>query len=224
MDSYIEFISDIDMGKEIPDFKYTDGSKIKFNRVISFNYSNTFEEKYKDYLDTSEELSIDEMIEYAHGKAGRDHLKEPYISDLVLGCEETLSDYEASKFTECAYFKKYMQRDIKNTARNYTHFYDEKIDFSLDFDKKNEYKEPEINTAYIFGHTLDVNDGDIIRFIIEKNHHIVIFYHTYDDIIAKTQNLIKILGKEEYLKTKWKIENKAQLPMDENEKGEVKTK
>lgn len=220
MDSYIDFISDMDIGNEIPDFKNKDGSKIKFNRVISFNYSKTFEEKYKDYLDTSEGLEIDEMIEYAHGKAGGDHLKEPYISNLVLGCEDTLDGFEANKYTECAYFKKYMQRDIKNTARNYTHFYDEKIDYSLDFDEKKEYKEPEINTAYIFGHTLDVNDGDIIRFVIEKNQHIVIFYHTYDDIISKTQNLIKILGKEKYIETKWKIENRAQLPMDEKAKTE----
>lgn len=211
MDSYIEFISKIRIGDKIKDFKDENGNMVKFSRVISFNYSKTFEVHYDDYLDKREQLPLEEMFEYAHGKAG--NIKETYVSNLVLGCEETLDKENASKKTQCAYFKKYMQRDIKNTARKYVYFYNKKNKFPFRFKRMNN---KDRNTAYIFGHTLDVNDGDIIKFVIENNDHIVIFYHTYDDIISKTQNLIKILGKEKYLEVKWKMENRAQLPKSKN--------
>lgn len=207
MDSYIMFIRNMEIEEKLDDFE-ENGSKILFHRVISFNYSDTFEHNYKLYIDNYlNPKHMEETIEYAHGKAGEEH--EQYISNLVLGCEETLQDNKSSKDTRCAYFKKYMQREIKNTATKYSGFYNEK-DCNLIYEEDEFGNKYQTKTAYFFGHSLDVNDGDIIKFVIDNNDNVVIFYYDYDDCIAKINNLITILTKEEYLKNRNKFEYRPQ--------------
>lgn len=195
MDEYIEFVEQIDNPIEIEDLVDEKGKALKFDRVISFNYSDIFKTKYLKSINLEDGIHYNDKIEFVHGKAGEPHLD--YVSNLVLGCEETLQDSKASQNTRCAYFKKYMQREVKNTAKKYTHFYDGSSHHT--------------NTAYFFGHSLDVNDGDIIREVIKNNDRIVIYYYDYDACIQQTQNLIKILGKEKYLAEKWKFENRAMI-------------
>ncbi|ORU00083.1 hypothetical protein D081_1177 [Anaerovibrio sp. JC8] len=195
MDEYIKFIELMDNHIEVEDFVDEKGKALVFDRVIIFNYTDIFRMKYRKLMNREDNINYNGKIEFVHGKAGEIHGE--YISNLVLGCEETLPDFNASKDTRCAYFKKYMQREVKNTARKYTRFYDD--------------SSPIDNTAYFFGHSLDVNDGDIIREVIKNNNRIVIYYYDYDACIQQTQNLIKILGKDKYLVDKWKFENRAMI-------------
>ena len=65
---------------------------------------------------------------------------------------------------------------------------------------------------YIFGHSLDVTDKDILReWILNDNVHTTIFYHKnsneegYDDngradLGAKIANLVKIIGQDELIR------------------------
>lgn len=213
IDSYIMFIKDMKIVERLDDFE-ENGKPITFHRVISFNYSDTFERIYEKLIDHYYNTNHrKEIVEYAHGKAGEKH--ERYISNLVLGCEETLSNTVASKDTRCAYFKKYMQRDIKNTATKYSGFYNEG-DCNLIYEEDENGQKYQTKTAYFFGHSLDVNDGDIIKFVIDNNDNIVIFYYDYDDCIAKINNLITILTKEEYLKNRSKFEYRPQKKKDIN--------
>ena len=195
MDEYIRLVEFMDGPVRIEDFKDDYGKDIVFDCVISFNYSDIFSKKYQIFINRGDNINNNDKIDFIHGKAGEPHLE--YVSNLVLGCEDTLQGLEASKDTRCAYFKKYMQREVKNTAKKYTNFYVGSV--------------PMKNTAYFFGHSLDVNDGDIIREVIKNNNRIVIYYYDYDACIQQTQNLIKILGKEKYLAEKWKFENRAMI-------------
>lgn len=156
---------------------------IDFDYVISFNYSNVFEEHYK---------RASHPIIYIHGKAGEAEQED--ISNLVLGCEETLPKEKSDIDMRCGYFKKYIQREVKNTARGY------RVCESS--------KAGEDGFLYIIGHSLDVNDGDIIKYLIEHHKYVNIFYYDIDDCIKKNQNLVRILTKEGYEKLKWKINYK----------------
>ena len=80
--------------------------------------------------------------------------------------------------------------------------------------------------VYIFGHSLDVTDKDILRdIILNDNVHITIFYHDKDAMGQQIANLVKVIGQDELIKrTGGKdklIEYKSQKPMEEKTKGFV---
>ncbi|MBO6291089.1 MAG: hypothetical protein J6N51_02345 [Selenomonas sp.] len=159
---------------------------IDVDRLVSFNYTETYSKLYKP-IDSS-------CIDYAHGKAGEADKED--ISNLVLGCEETLQGDLINTITQCGYFKKYLQRDVKATGRMYRKFYEECTSGD--------------NVLYIFGHSLDINDGDIIKYMIDKSEKIVIYYWNIDDVVNKAQNLVRIMTKEGYENARWKIEFREQ--------------
>ena len=52
--------------------------------------------------------------------------------------------------------------------------------------------------VYIFGHSLDVTDKDILRdIILNDNVHITIFYHDKDAMGQQIANLVKVIGQGE---------------------------
>lgn len=180
LDEYITIVEKLPV-KDLEKIKCI--KNINFDYVISFNYSNIFEKHYE---------KPKHPVIYIHGKAGGQ--EQESISNLVVGCEETLPKEKCDIDIRCGYFKKYLQREIKNTARGY------RVCESL--------RNRENSFLYIIGHSLDVNDGDIIKYLIENHEHITVFYYDIDDCISKTQNLVKILTKEGYEKQKWKINYK----------------
>lgn len=61
--------------------------------------------------------------------------------------------------------------------------------------------EPEFHKLYIFGHSLDVTDKDILRkLILADNVKTTIFYHSKEELGAKIVNLVKVIGKNELIK------------------------
>ena len=63
------------------------------------------------------------------------------------------------------------------------------------------YQRCKRHNLYIFGHSLDVTDKDILRdLILNDNVYTTIFYHNKDAMGQLITNLVKIIGEEELIK------------------------
>lgn len=144
------------------------------NKILSFNYSNTYERVYGG-------LRWNEDIEYIHGKANIDSMD---YSRIILGIT-TENDVSGSEYVE---FEKYYQRITKRTGSNYKKW----LQTRVAEDKKIE--------VMFFGHSLDSSDSDIIKDLIcDEKTEIKIVYHSqksYQQIVA---NLIDIVGKTQLI-------------------------
>ena len=67
--------------------------------------------------------------------------------------------------------------------------------------KSNKSWSVKYHKVFIFGHSLDITDKDILRkFILNENVKIIIFYTDKEDYKKKIINLIKIIGQDELVK------------------------
>ncbi|MFH5961307.1 AbiH family protein [Clostridium perfringens] len=80
------------------------------NKVISFNYTNTFE---KLYVNENEEVKYD----YIHGTL--DISRDNTENNMVLGIDEYLTGNEKNERLDFIKFKKYFQRIYKKTGCEY---------------------------------------------------------------------------------------------------------
>lgn len=180
-----------------PDIK-----KLLINKVISFNYTNTFEKIY------DKERNLD--YDYIHGKANINNTIE--TNNMVLGIDEYLPKKRRNKDVEFIAFKKYYQRIHKQTGCKYKEWVDQiKEDWLKEpEDSKAEIrkcisigdlKNQKIHNLYIFGHSLDVTDGDTLRdLILNDNVHTTIFYHNKDAMGRQIANLVKVIRQDELIK------------------------
>ena len=87
--------------------KGADGEEqIKYCKVLSFNYTNTYERLYLD------KQQIQNSIDYIHGKAKLFNTVEN--NNMVLGIDEYLTDERKDRETEFIAFKKFYQRIYKD--------------------------------------------------------------------------------------------------------------
>lgn len=214
-----EFVHEITITK-----KNVDIERLNPDHILSFNYSDTYERVY------GKEKGID--YNYIHGKA--DINKNMITSNLVLGIDEYLDDNRKDEELEFLTFKKFYQRIYKSTENDYLDWVDEIKEGYADYLKKESdayaraveslkdrsfdfpYEKnicgeslniecPE-HTLYIFGHSLDVTDRDILKmFICNDNVQTKIFYYreNKDDkkVLGKLiRNLIRIMGQDELLR------------------------
>ena len=147
--------------------------------VLSFNYSNTYERIYGQ----SKEVTYD----YIHGKADIE------TCNLVLGIDEYLEDDKNDKLEFIA-FKKFYQRIYKSTDSTYMKWV-EQIK-----------KYPEVNhNLFIFGHSLDKTDRDILKLLIcNDNVTTKIYYYRKNKNDKKElgkliKNLVRIMGQDELI-------------------------
>ncbi len=149
--------------------------------------------------------------DYIHGKVkSNGNIK---TCSLVLGIEEYLSDEEDKrKDNEYIQFKKFYQRIVKKTGCKYTDWIKENEEsISIKAKRKNK------NNVYIFGHSLDIKDGDIIaRLINMPNTQTTIFYKDQKAFENQICNLVKILGENELIEKVHGI-NKNIVFVDQNE-------
>lgn len=94
---------------------------------------------------------------------------------LVLGVNELIDDQS----NEFIYFIKYFQRIRRHLNPRYR-----------DLIQNTPY------VLYIYGHSLDITDEDIIKPFIEKASHIIIFYHNDKDYENKVINLINMFDRQ----------------------------
>lgn len=202
------------------------------NKVLSFNYSNTYE---RIYLFKETHL-VDEYIDYIHGKADAKNTLQS--NNMVLGIDEYLTDDRKNNDIEFIAFKKFFQRIHKGTGCRYKDWVDEiqknnekhreDIDSCKNelrenkgmgysgYESKEKLKElknhPPKHNLYIFGHSLDVTDKDILRdLILSENVYTTIFYHQGNDnngcsdngrtdLGQKIANLVRVIGQDELIR------------------------
>ena len=194
------------------------------DHILSFNYSNTYERVY----------GVGKCIQYAyiHGKA--DSEKNVESCNMVLGIDEYLKGDSKNTELEFLTFKKYYQRIYKSTDTVYLDWVDKIKDGYADYLRELEasyarrnlpvkqqprtitqgnriYTEgPPIrcpnHTLYIFGHSLDVTDQDVLRMLIcNDNVQTKIFYHRKNADDKKSlgkmiKNLIGVMGQDELIR------------------------
>ena len=179
--------------------KNVDIEKLNLDHVLSFNYSDTYERIYSK----GKEVECD----YIHGKA--DISKNVNTSNLVLGIDEYLDDDKKDKELELLSFKKFYQRIYKSTGNRYLEWVDEIKDGYANYLKphsiSDEVEYPGHN-LYIFGHSLDITDQDVLKmFICNENVQTKIFYYRKSqedktELGKLIRNLILIMGQEELIR------------------------
>jgi len=192
--------------------------------VLSFNYSNTYERVYG--------VGKDIKYGYIHGKA--DVAKNVATCNMVLGIDEYLVGESKNTELEFLPFKKYYQRIYKSTDNQYLDWVDEIKDGYDDYRREIEAAYARNNmpeklrprtithnnriyteappthcpqhTLYVFGHSLDVTDQDVLKmFICNNNVQTKIFYHRKNADDKKSlgkiiKNLIGVMGQEELIR------------------------
>ena len=167
---------------------------LKINSILSFNYTTIPTDVYPSLLDIHKHQ--------IHGSAQVDRPAKD--NNMVLGVNEYWGKDKKDSRTNFNLYKKFVQRIIKET----------KIDYKQVLKRMlNEHKEreqiygrlkqeaPNDNQVYIFGHSLDVTDGDILREVIQTEGVVTtIFYRNKQQQSDQIANLSKVLGQDELLK------------------------
>lgn len=185
-----------------------------FSKVISFNYTNIYEQIYLRKYN----INSDDYVDYIHGKANSNNTVE--TNNMVLGIDEYSGKKERNKQVEFIAFRKFYQRIHKGTGCKYKEWVDiikeEFADYLTELEKckkeksimllkaaTNKLKKQYLNKhhVYIFGHSLDVTDKDILRdLILNDNVHTTIFYHDKDAMGQQIANLVKVIGQDELIR------------------------
>lgn len=174
-----EFINKIEVLQKNDDIK-----DINPDYVLSFNYSNTYERIY----DQSNKIEYD----YVHGKADINNNVD--TCNLVLGIDEYLEGHDRDEKLEFLAFKKFYQRIYKSTDSSYMEWVDEI--------RRNLFSSYEL---YIFGHSLDKTDKDILKLLICNNNvKTKIYYHRKNkddkkELSKLIRNLVQIMGADELI-------------------------
>lgn len=153
------------------------------DKVLSFNYTNTFERVYASCFPEKPEYC------YIHGRASLTNNIDS--NNMVLGIDEFLDPVSRNSDLEYIGFKKYYQRILNQTDYNYTQW----------------LKEQSEKNIYVIGHSLDSTDQDVLRdlFLQDRFHNaavesspdqvrIKVFYHNRENNATQIKNLVKVLG------------------------------
>lgn len=179
---FVEQPLDILLSKKLicPNPKFQNAS-----RVITFNYSSTYEKIY----------GADHVI-HIHGVLGK---------QIVLGVNPNEDDEVQTVDTTFLQFKKYYQRVRFGTDISYLAFM-EHARMTRKYD--NGY------TVTVVGHSLDVTDKDIIMEVFNLPNEIQILYHDEKAIGGYIKNLVNIFGKAgfDHLRSEKKLRFLPQFP------------
>ena len=145
---------------------------LDLDKVISFNYTNTFEKNYNK----KKKVEYD----YLHGKT-TDLCTQ---NNMVLGIDEYLNEEEIYSNVNFIEFKKYFQRIHKRTGCIYKRWLEE----------INKCPNQE-NNVYFFGHSLSITDRDVIRdFLLNDNITSTIYYRSDKHYAELVTNIVKLIG------------------------------
>lgn len=155
-------------------------SEIQPDYVLSFNYTDTYERIYGIKEKKSE-------IFYIHGKCNAGNpMKE---NNMVLGIDEYLEGKDKDIHTNFSIFKKFVQRIRKKTGAG--------IYTILDAIKYLHRTFSYESTVYVFGHSLDKTDKDILSQLLGHKTTAVKVYckdkGSEGELIAK---MIQLIGQD----------------------------
>ena len=154
-----------------------------------------------------------ENTHFIHGRAREDNKTE---NNMIIGIDETLkSEEEINERLDYVGFKKYFQRIIKETDTSYINLFRKKGEGRQDING-NDFEDVDV---YIFGHSLDRTDTDIIKTIFTAENTNITIY-SRDKVTQKKQvsNLIAIIGKDELLKSTYNSEPKVKFKIQKENK------
>lgn len=173
LEFYLIILDNIfDAYEGFPKVRYPVVSNGAFDKLLSFNYTHTYEKYYRD----GKPLSDDDK-EYIHGECRK--------NNLILGINDGLAEDEKDKKVLCIAFKKYFQRICYGTGMTYKKWFSNKED------------KCEVS---IFGHSLDVTDKDVLAYIIKYAEKVTIFYRDENSHRKQIMNLVKIVGRDNLIK------------------------
>ncbi len=198
-----EYVEKIDIIEKSPDI---DKEEIDF--ILSFNYTHIFSKLYSVSSQSKKEVA--DPFDYLHGEAKINNTVE--TNNMVLGVDEYLPKKRRNRETEFIAFKKFYQRIYKQTGSEYKRWVEiiknkmQEIDDKI----KNQYpvqipynKIPNKcrNQLFIFGHSLDITDKDILReMILNDNVYTTIYYPDKKELGRKIANLVKVIGQDELIR------------------------
>ena len=168
-------------------------ARLNITSVVSFNY--TFTERLYGIAP--------ERVHHIHGRIRED--KDLHPNNMVLGINE-----QPEQKMNFIYFVKYFQRIQKATGTYYKELLERRTwEKNVLTDKY---------TLYVYGHSLDETDEDILKYLIGdvneygkfelKPQKVNVFYYNNSDYEQKVINLIKLYGRnmiEEYMEKKYII-------------------
>lgn len=182
----IEFVEEVLELKKPVLKKIPQISAIQAQKVLTFNYTNVYEEIYKNrYREHIKQDYIYKTVSFnfIHGKAKKHSAIDK--NNMVLGISDYLNNDETMNNIDFISFKKYFQRILKKTGCEY----------------KNWLKEDEAKQVYIYGHSLDISDKDVLKEIIETpDTTTTIYHHNKEAFYQQLLNLVKILGRDDLIK------------------------
>ena len=172
--------------------------ELKIDSVLSFNYTTIPIDIYP---------ILDTHTHYIHGCAKANRPREE--NNMVLGVNEYWKGDDKNTHTNFNLYKKFVQRIIKETGIDYKRA----LRYMRSEDNKRKTvlagknpDSPYTNHFYIFGHSLDVTDGDILREIIETDDtDTTIFYKDKQQQANQIANLSKVLGQAKLLEYTFSI-------------------
>ena len=143
----------------------------KFFETLNIDYMINF-----NYTDTYNKLYKKSIpTHFIHGKI-RNNDKD--AMNMVFGIGDRINEDNNYEFIE---FQKYYQRIIYKTGNDYTKWLDNN----------------EIINIFIFGHSVNEVDGDIIKRLVSRSFtNIYIYYYDQQALNSIVANLTKILGKD----------------------------
>lgn len=181
------FVSRIDCSKK------ENIANLKPDHIVSFNYSDTYSRIYDNNI----------PVTYIHGKAedrsiviSDENYKDSLNScKLVLGIDEYLeTEEEKKKKVKYTIFKKYAQRIMFNTG------IENNLLLSMMKESFSKIYNSTFSSVYIFGHSLDVTDKDILSGYIGAPYTDVKVF--CKDIEAEGEliaNTVSLIGEQEMI-------------------------
>lgn len=163
--------------------------KLDIHSVLSFNYTDTYRLLYDKGVKSIK-------YHHIHGVARKESDIE--TCNMILGIDEYLNDSSKNTDNEFVEFKKFFKRIFKGTGNIYTEWIRAHKENLHIF--KNASKLPTMN-IYVFGHSLDNTDGDVLRNLILQEHtNTTIFYHNRDALGKQIANLVSVIGEDELIR------------------------
>ena len=192
-----DYVEKIECNRVSPDIE-----KMSFDKVLSFNYTKTYTKLY--------DSCVCAEYDYIHGSTDIKNTIE--TNNMVLGIDEYLDDDRKNRDTDFIAFKKFYQRIYKETGCKYkdwiTEIHSNAQIRNLNYCNKKDDGSKEYvsdysvqHNLYIFGHSLDITDKDILRELILNDKVYTTIYYVNKDVMGKQiANLVKIIGQDELIR------------------------
>lgn len=159
------------------EYKSPDIAELNIDKVLSFNYTNTYQRVYDD---GSRKIEYD----FIHGEANSK--RKMRDNDMVLGIKP-MANLEFNDFT------KSYQRKKKKTSCIYKKWIEEMESMSVGANSLQAK-----NNVYIFGHSLDMLDADIIESLINvPGVRTTIYYYDKESHERLKANVTRMIGEDE---------------------------